>query len=205
MSEPRELPATLGLRKFAEMQGWRPSYVTELKGKGHLVLTDDGRQVRVPESLQLLADLRDPSKIGVAARHAAGRAAPVAQASDAGQGDDDADAPDPGYPADVVTDSHARRRAKALADKAETDAKAAERDYRLSMGELLEAGEVEQAVRSAAATFRGALENLPNTLAPELSSISDEGRVRVVLAEAFEHVLEELSRVFAKIGRTEGA
>ncbi|NLA68086.1 MAG: hypothetical protein GX856_07570 [Gammaproteobacteria bacterium] len=202
MSEPRELPATLGFRKFAELQGWRPSYVTELKGRGHLVLTEDGRQVRVPESLQLLADLRDPAKIGVAARHAAARAeaAPPAGTDDPA----DADA-DPGYPTDVVTDSHARRRAKALADKAETDAKAAERDYRLSMGELLEAADVEQTVRSAATTFRGALENLPNTLAPELSSLADEGRVRVVLAEAFEHVLEELSRVFAKIGRAEGA
>ena len=65
MSEPRELPATLGFRKFAELQGWRPSYVTELKGKGHLVLTEDGRQVRVPESLALLADLRDPAKKGL--------------------------------------------------------------------------------------------------------------------------------------------
>lgn len=201
---------TASFKAFARILGERsPSYVTQLKGEGRLVLTDDGKRVRVDESLALIRSTADPSKAGVVARHAAdrgvGQGGGATAAGGAPGGDDGADDESLANPADPVQESHARRRAKALADKAETDAKAAERDYRISMGELLEAGEVEQAVRAAVATFRGSLENLPNTLAPELSGLSDEGRIRVALGEAFEHVLEELSRRFASIGRREAA
>jgi len=198
-------PETAGFREFAALAGFKPSYVTELRKVGRLVLTGDGKRVRVAESLALIEQTRDPAKAGVAARHAAARAAVSGQAAPAPAGDD-SEAQDP--PVDVtdpVQASHAGRRAKALADKAETDAKAAERDYRISMGELLEAAQVEQAVRGAVVTFRGALENLPDTLAPQLSAITDEGRIRVVLAEAFEHALEELARKFNGIARVEAA
>ena len=198
-------PETAGFREFAALAGFKPSYVTELRKVGRLVLTGDGKRVRVAESLALIEQTRDPAKAGVAARHAATRAAAASTTTPSPAGDD-SDAQDP--PVDVtdpVQASHAGRRAKALADKAETDAKAADRDYRISLGELLEAAQVEQAARSAAVTFRGALENLPNTLAPQLSAMTDEGRIRVVLSEAFEHALEELARKFAGIARTEAA
>lgn len=189
-------------KAFARILGAAPSYVTQLQGEGRLVLTADGKRVRVDESLKLIRGTADPAKSGVAGRHAAARGAPTAAADGDGLDDEDA-APDGA--ADPVKDSHAMRRSKALADKAETDAKAAERDYRISMGELLEAAEVEHLIRSAVATFRGSLENLPDVLAPELSAITDEGRVRVVLAEAIEHKLEELSRAFAAVGRKDPA
>lgn len=191
----------VSFKLFAKMLGERsPSYVTQLKDAGRLVLSADGKRVCVDESLALIRATADPAKTGVVARHAAARGteAPI-DADDGAASDDGATAPT----GDVVQDSHARRRAKALADKAETDAKVADRDYRISMGELLAAADVEQAARHAAATFRGAIENLPNTLAPELAAVTDEGRVRVVLAEALEHALEELSRAFAAIGRRE--
>ena len=189
-------------KAFARILGAAPSYITQLQGEGRLVLTADGKRVRVDESLALIRGTADPVKAGVAARHAASRGAPTAAS---GSEDAEADEIAPDAPADPVQESHARRRAKALADKAETDAKAAERDYRISMGELFEAAEVEHAVRSAVTTFRGSLENLPDILAPELSAISDEGRVRVVLGEAIEHKLEELSRALAALGRKDAA
>lgn len=200
-------PGTQTFKQFARTLGVQPSYITELKGAGRLLLSDDGRRVRVAETLALLRDTRDPARAGVAARHAAGREQGGAVAPSAAQaGESAAEGADEALPstfADPVSDGHARRRAKALADKAETDAKAAERDYRLSLGELLEASQVEHAVRDAVATFRTSLENLPNTLAPELAAVSDEGRIRVVLGEALEHALEELARKFASIGRAE--
>ena len=194
----------VSFKAFARILGERsPSYVTQLKGEGRLVLSADGKRVRVAESLALVRSTADPGKAGVVARHAAARgdegaAAPVTADEGAGA---ELDAPS----ADPVEQSHARRRSKAMADKAETDALAAERDYRRSMGELMEAAEVEHAVRAAVASFRGSLENLPNTLAPELSAMTDEGRIRVLLSEAFEHALEELSRQFAALGRREEA
>lgn len=189
-------------KAFARILNAAPSYITQLQAEGRLVLTADGKRVRVDESLALIRGTADPAKAGVAARHAAARGAPTATSAGDEPGPEDGEV---GAGADAAQDSHARRRSKALADKAETDAKAAERDYRISMGELLEAAEVEHLIKSAVATFRGSLENLPDVLAPELSAISDEGRVRVVLAEAIEHKLEELSRAFAAVGRKDAA
>ena len=192
----------VSFKAFARILGERsPSYVTQLKGEGRLVLSSDGKRVRVAESLALVRSTADPGKAGVVARHAAARGdegGTIPAAADEGAGGE-LEAPS----ADPVEQSHARRRSKAMADKAETDALAAERDYRRSMGELMEAAEVEHAVRAAVASFRGSLENLPNTLAPELSAMTDEGRIRVLLSEAFEHALEELSRQFAALGRRE--
>jgi hypothetical protein len=192
---------TATFKAFARILGERsPSYVTQLKSEGRLVLTDDGKRVRIDESLALIRSTADPAKAGVVVRHAAARASvppPAAEATAEAEDTPSGDAVDP------VEQSHARRRSKAMADKAETDAKAADRDYRISMGQLLEAVEVEHAVRGAVASFRGGLENLPNTLAPELSAMTDESRIRVVLSEAFEHVLEELARAFGAIGRRE--
>ncbi len=194
----------VSFKAFARILGERsPSYVTQLKAEGRLVLSADSKRVRVAESLALVRSTADPGKTGVVARHAAARGdegATIPGAFDEGRGGD-VEAPS----ADPVEQSHARRRSKAMADKAETDALAAERDYRRSMGELLEAAAVEHAVRGAVASFRGSLENLPNTLAPELSAMTDEGRIRVLLSEAFEHTLEELSRQFAALSRREEA
>jgi alpha-galactosidase/6-phospho-beta-glucosidase family protein len=157
--------------------------------------------------LALVRSTADPGKAGVVARHATARSTENAAGGQVLPGEIDevttGELEAPG--ADPVEQSHARRRAKAMADKAETDAKAAERDYRISIGELLEAGEVDRAVGAAVASFRGTLENLPSTLAPELSAMVDEGRVRVLLSEAFEHALEELSRQFASLARREEA
>lgn len=186
-------------KAFARILGAAPSYITQLQEEGRLVLSADGKKVRVEESLALIRGTTDPSKAGVAERHAAARGAPTGAAAADDQDGDDA------MPSDPVQGGDARRRAKALADKAETDAKAAELDYRQRVGELLEAAEVEHLIKSAVATFRGGLESLPDTLAPELSALSDEGRIRVVLGEAIEHRLEELSRAFGAIARREQA
>lgn len=206
-------PDVLGLKAFALHAGFKPGYITQLKAAGRLVLTTDGKRVRVAESLALIRDTADPAKAGVVARHAATRGkgrgrdtaakpspAPAASAPPAPAPADDAEPVDF---SDPVESSHARRRARALADKAETDAKAAERDYRLSLGELLEAGEVVQVLQAAATTFRTTLENLPSSLAPELAATTDEGRIRVLLQDAHEHALEELSRQFGALAKAD--
>jgi hypothetical protein len=198
MSRTPHEPGSVSFKAFAHMLGGRSqSYVTELKAAGRLVLTADGKRVRPQESLALIKATADPARAGVAARHEAARAA---IATGLGASPDD-DLEDPAAP--LTYDGHSTRRSRALADKAEWDAKAAKRDYEESMGELLKAGDVEAAVAGAAATLRTSLENLPNTLAPELAAATDEARVRVILGEAVEHALEEISRQFAVIAKTE--
>lgn len=194
---------------FARLLGERsPSYVTQLKDAGRLVLTEDGKRVVVQASLQLIRSTADPGKAGVVARHAAtrsrkgageGATPPAPDAADGG--DQGADLEPTGDP---VADSYARRKAKALADKEEALARKALRDEQLELGQLLRADDVAEAVRNAAATLRTTIENIPSRLAPELAAATDEGKVRVLLGDAFEHALHEVSRKFAEIAR-EGA
>lgn len=189
--------ATMGLREFATARGWKPSYVTELKAAGRLVLTADGRKVLVDESLRLIADTSDPAKVGVAARHAAARGAIAASSPssppESGAGDSGADdAPAPLSPSDPL----AMRRAKAQAEREEALARKALRDEQVELGELLRADDVRAAVADAVMVFRNALQNLPATL-PLV-----EERDRPVVADGIEHVLGELERKFGAIGRS---
>lgn len=194
---------TASFAGFARLLGERsPSYVTQLKGEGRLVLTDDGQRVRVQESLALVRSTRDPAKAGVVARHAAHRAtnggegaavAPVAPpaaaeaATDAAVEADD-ESPSGGY-------QHSR------AMKERYQAMGAKRDYWLSIGKLMDAGEVEAAIAAAVTTLRTRLESLPDVLGPQLAAINDEAQARATLAEAIEHALDETSRQFYNLAR----
>jgi hypothetical protein len=196
---------TASFAGFARLLGnRRASYVTQLKGEGRLVLTEDGKRVQVDASLALIRSTSDPAKAGVVARHAAARddaapaaAAPPAQAPRDAQ---DGEAGDGWMPPEG---GHQLRRAKALADKEEALAERARRENLVEMGKLLPADQVDAALFAAGTTLRTSLENLPNTLAPELTAARDEGRVRVILGEAIEHALEEISRAFSTIARSE--
>lgn len=188
-------PETATLAEFARLANRKRSYITELKATGRLAMTDDGKRVRVAESLALIAATRDPSKAGVVARHEAAREAAGATAAAAPasapprEESEDEDGSD-GY-------QHWRKRnerAKALA---------AERDNRLRDGELLEAADVTATASAAIVTLRNRLESLPDVLGPQLAAEQDEGRVRALLAETIEHALEETSRQFYQLGRAE--
>lgn len=184
------------LRQFAQLLDVRPSYVTQLKAEGRLVLNDAGR-VLVAASRQRIADTADPAKDGVRARHAAAREAGQGDAA----GEDEAAA---GSAAGAYSDDPiAVRRSRAQAEKAEAEARKALRDEQIELGQLLVRDEVVPACAAAVATLRAGLENLSNTLAPELAVETDEGKVRVILADAIEHALDELSRQFAAIGKME--
>lgn len=197
MTAPQEI---LGFREFASRFGWKPSYVTELKRAGRLVLTEDGRKVRVAESLQLIEDTRDPAKAGVAARHAAARAAaghasaataaePV-DADDVGEGDRFLPSSDP----------LALRRARAAAEREEALLRKALRDEQRELGELLQREDVVATIADVITTLRTNLENLPTTLSASLAAETAEERCRLILATGIEQALEELSRKFRQIG-----
>lgn len=202
-------PETLGFREFATRYGWKASYVTELRKAGRLMLTEDGRRVRVAESLRLLEDTRDPSKAGVAARHAAARTAaapPPSTSPDAGLGTDrDDEAGDaPATPAAAYNDPLAIRRARAQAEREEAALRKALREEQQELGELLQRDDVLAVIADAATTLRTSLENLPTTLSASLAAETAEERCRVILANGIEHALEELSRKCGSIGKVQG-
>jgi len=200
-----EQPATETFRAFARRMNWKPSYVTELKQSGRLVLTDDGRQVRVAESLQLIADTRDPAKLGVRARHAAARGQAMGSLPDDayppdGAGDDVPDDPDmPPTPADPLY----LRRTKAQAEREEALVRKALREEQVEMGALLQRDEVLSFVADAIVQLRSRLELLPAVLSPQLAATDDEDAIRTKLRDDIEQACEELARKFAAIDKAE--
>ena len=194
---------TLGLREFAAHLGVQPGYITQLKQAGRLVMTDDGKRVRVADSVRLIADTRDPSKSGVSGRHAAKRAATATVTTTAPpEGHHGPDSGEDGdAPLTLPSDPHSSRRAKALADKEEALARKALREEQLELGQLFQAEEVRAFVADAVTQLRSRLELLAPTLAPQLAATTDEDKVRVLLRDAIEVSLEELARKFGDIGR----
>lgn len=201
------LPAVASFAEFAAIRGWRRSYVTALKKAGRLVLTDDGKAVKVPESLARIKETADPARVGVQARHAATRAKAQGVAQPAADGaapgaKQDADASpaaEPGAdPAAEVADEgfhYWRRRSE------KAKALAAERENAIAEGKLMDAAEVAAAIASATTSLRVRMEALPDTLGPQIAAMRDEGEVRATLAEAIEHALAETARQFSQFAK----
>lgn len=192
MSEANEVTA----KQLARILGVGASYITQLKGEGRLVRTADGRRFLLAESRKLLAETADPSKAGVAARHAAARGTAVAlEFGGQGVDQDDPDAP----LAPIQDDPLAKRRALAQAQAEEAKARKLLRDEAVELGQLLAVDEVRSAIADAVTALRADLENLPAILAAQVAAEHDEDRVRVILRDAIEHSLRETSRKFGAV------
>ncbi len=185
--------------ELAAFLGCRPSYIVELKRNGRLVPAAGGKGYLKAASLALYEQTRDPARAGVAARHAAERGQSLAGAEvEEGPDDEAEDAIDaPERP----LSSDAKRKAKALADKAELDAENARIDMAERLGELLPRADVERAIGQAANGLRVALENMADTLAPQLAATNDEAQCRKLVWDEVSHALEELSRGFREAAK----
>lgn len=75
--------------------------------------------------------------------------------------------------------------------------------YEKETGQLLRTADVVEVIAASATTLRTSLEALPLQLAPALVGLS-ESRIQAGLASEIERILENLSRGFAAIGRSEG-
>jgi hypothetical protein len=197
------LPETATFREFADIVPCRPSWVTALRKDDRLVLTEDGKRVRVRESLQRIEDTRDDTRAAVAARHAEARvaktktSAPETNLREQGGGEGaQAQAEEPAPSSrDSSTFQHWRERgerAKALA---------AERENAIAEGKLMDATAVVDQVKSIIATLRTGLESLPDFLAIQLVGIKEESKARALIATAIEEKLAELSRQFGAIAK----
>ena len=188
----------ISFKAFADHLGCRPSYVTELRKSGRLVLTDDGKRVRVAESLERIQATRNPARDDVGQRHAAAREAKAAAVAER--------VPEDGYRTNAATATAAADKIgntyqAARAVKERYLAMSTKRDYEISIGNLLPAGDVRHAIAAAVTTLRTDLENLPDSLAPGLAAETDEARVRLLLADEIEHILGNLAARFEKIAK----
>ena len=71
--DPETGDEIITVRDFAVRQGYRATYGHELAKTGRLVMAPDGKRCLYRASLERFDASKDPSKQGVAARHAAAR------------------------------------------------------------------------------------------------------------------------------------
>lgn len=166
-------PTLVNQTQFAALIGKHKSYVTNLKKAERLVMTAEGL-VDVEKSKAMIAATSDPSR----------NAAVEARANETMHGEQRA-APAP----DGISNSYQIARGvnekyKALTAKAE---------YEQLIGKLVDADEARLFAADLAASFRGALEILPDRLSPELVPLKETEAVRAVLVESFEQVLNDLA------------
>lgn len=191
-------PAVMSFAEFARHAGFKPSYVTQLKREGRLVLSDDGKAVKAAESLARIEETRDPSKAAVAARHAAARAS-AAQTV--------ADAPPPSGPPPPDDDLDAGLQIRhdyqaARAKREHLAAETAELEYRKVCGELIEVSELQPVLAGAAATLCASLDRIEQDIVPVLVGL-DEEAMRLQVREYIEKIRADLAEGFAKMGRGE--
>lgn len=195
---------TITGKELASLIGCKPSYVVELRKKGRVVVGEGGKGFLKAASMELYARTADPVYAGVAQRHAdergsslvgSGEGASAVEADIYDEEDDGEDDGRPARPGRPQTPDSARK-AKALADKAETDAHMAHIALQKELGLLLPRADVEAFLAEHATTFRGAMERLADTLAPQLAATLDEAGCRRLVWDEVSHALEELSQGF---------
>lgn len=174
-----------------------PSYINELAKTGRAFKAPDGKHWLKDESLSAYRAGRDPSKQGVANRHAAARAGQgeAAAPNDAGSGARAKEPPN----AEAIGSNYQHARAV----KEKFLALEAKRAYEVNIGTLRDAREVERLVISAMTEVRQRLENLAVSIAPIVAAQSNEIEVRSTLRDAFEHALQSASQHFDKLQPTE--
>lgn len=209
MNAATSTPTTITLTEFAAHIGCKQSYASQLKRDGRLVLTDDGKRVLVDASIARIAATRDPSKAGVAERHAQQRGAaahtghaPGVQHDDMQDDPDEPDEPDE-KDAPATAGNYDYQRAKAKREH--FAALAAEATYLEQIKQLLPADEVGAALAEVMVVFRTALESMPHRLAPELAAQSNEAAVKSILTSEAEHILRAMSTALDKIAAGQSA
>lgn len=195
----------LSQSSFARQQGWSPSYVTQLKREGRLVIGVGGL-VDVENSLRRIAETADPSKDGVTTRHARNRASKakteVSEGSDVEPGEKSAGKPGKDGSADDEQDEIAASYSKSRAIKEHFAAQSARLSFEREAGKLCETADVLRAGASLGVALRTALESLPDQIAPELAPLSDVSKVHALLVERVEGVLNHLSVELSRLAET---
>lgn len=197
---------TLTQAQFARHLGVKRSYVTGLKKTGRLVLTANGL-VDVVASEARITATADPAKAAVAARHAQNRAGrqtltvnpentpKTTPESPMETRQDSQDSPEE----PISTPDYQAARAR----KETANAHLAELDLQQKLRELVTRQAVIFAANDAATTIRVQLERLPNILAPQLAAESNVAEVRLILADAIESTLTELSEKLRDLEKAE--
>lgn len=185
MSSSSTQPGTLSISAFNKHMGYKGRYAYELHKTGRLVMTDDGKHVRVAESIRRIEETRDPSRAAVAQRHATTRgqaAGPPSTGTGAGTEQDFGDSgfyaenasnPDPsGSSSYNFQDGKAKREHYAALRE--------EAAYHKEIGQLMDAQEALGAFADAGAKVAAVLDAVPATVGPMLAGLPQDEVMRVL-------------------------
>ncbi len=173
---------TMSQTEFAAHIERVPGYITQLKDAGRLVM--DGDKVDVEASIKRIEETANPSYTSHTDRHQQNRERKATGILD-----------------DLTGKAgSAYQQARAMREK--YAAMQAKLSYEKEVGILLVAHDVKMAVADGDAIIRNRLESLPDILAPQLAAEKDEQRIRALLAEQIEFLLDELSRTFKGMVKT---
>lgn len=193
--------------EFAKLRGCAPSYVTKLKDQGRLVLTADGKRIKVKETLALI-DQTAGNRHDVAERHETTRqetqeapwtkktasSEPIPRgaqkkpAKGTAQDEEHKETLKEAQRLKLMAES---RRVQALADKEEM-----ERD-RLA-GDLIAREDVDASMKFIGATVRGLLDVFPDQVAPLVGPVTDLNEVHAMLGEQCREVLVRLGEAIER-------
>ena len=170
---------------FARSQGWVPSYVSKLAKENRLVYGPDGKLVDVQKTLALLGKTADPSKAGVAQRHAQTRAQQLLSLPT----DDYIPGPNAGA---GLPDF---QRARATREHYMSELARVELDNTLQR--TVERAVVERTAYSYARLTRDVVMTVPAKLADELSTMTDPWQIEQTLDDALRAALADIAKMSA--------
>ncbi|KFJ13046.1 hypothetical protein DR66_4040 [Delftia acidovorans] len=198
MSEHRMHPEEMSLGEFNRHMGYKGRFAWQLKNEQRLVMSDDGKRVRVADSIRLINETKDPSRAAVAARHAAGRQGALASAPEEPEDDSESAVSEPGATGSGFKfhDGKAKRE--------HYSALREEIAYFKEVGQLMDADEALGAFADAGARVGAVLDTVPASVGPMLVGQPAEEIVRILedqmdvaraeLAVAVEKLAAEISK-----------
>lgn len=191
-------PNIMSIGAFNKHMGYKGRYAYELAHAGRLVMAEDGKHVLVAESIQRINETKDPSRQGVADRHAQERGYEVGGAAVVSEGDGEKTEELASNVGAASADSYKFQDAKAK--KEHYAALREENAYRKEAGELMEAAEALGAFADAAAKVAGVLDAVPATVGPMLAGL-DQAEVMRILGEQMDIARAEMAAALTKLAQ----
>lgn len=182
------IPEIMTLSQFNKHMGFKGRYVYQLRDEGRLVLAVDGKSVLVAESVARIQATKDPSRAGVAERHAQERGYEIGALDKEEKNDSNADGESAGS-YDFQGGKAKKEHYAALREEAA---------YHKEIGNLMDADEAIGAFADAGAKVAAILDAVPATVGPMLAGL-DQAEVMRVLTEQMDIARSELAGAMTKL------
>jgi len=176
--------AFLTRKEYGELKGWSKQHISKLILNNRLVL-NEAELIDVDASEQFLAMTRDPSKVGVSARHAHDKQRTTLDTALPAQ--------QPAHLSLPVIPDYQRSRAR----REHAQAEQIECQVRKENGSLVEAEVVDKAAFEAGRMLRDLLLGMPPQIASELVAMTDPWEIEKHLTAAIRRTLEDAERMSA--------